>query len=147
MLTGFLRGLAAFAVAALAVAGGSALASGPPSAAPAVSPIGKWLAEDIRGGGVIDRLQTTLEIIADGKAVGSGGCNRISGSATIDGRAIAFGPMAATRKMCMPAVMNQEAKLLAALGEVKAWEADVARGKLILRDGAGAALVVFARID
>jgi len=40
------------------------------------SPVGSWLAEDIGGGGAIDRLQTTLEITADGKAFGSGGCNR-----------------------------------------------------------------------
>lgn len=147
MPTGCPRGFAAFAAAALAVAAGIAFASGPPSAAPSASPIGKWLAEDIRGGGVIDRLQTTLEITAEGKAFGSGGCNRITGTAKIDGRAIAFGPMAATRKMCPPAVMGQETKFLSALGEVKAWEADVPRGKLILRDAAGTALVVFARMD
>ena len=36
----------------------------------ATSPAGRWLAEDISGGGVIDNLQTVLEIAADGTVAG-----------------------------------------------------------------------------
>lgn len=78
----------------------------PPDAVGAGHPEGRWLAEDIRQGGVIDRLQTVLEIAADGRVSGTGGCNRISGKATISGDRIAFGPVASTFMACTPAVMN-----------------------------------------
>jgi heat shock protein HslJ len=63
-----------------------------------ISPVGRWLAEDIRSGGVIDRLQTVLEIAADGTVSGSGGCNAMRGKATISGETIVFGPIAVTNK-------------------------------------------------
>lgn len=85
------------------------------------SPIGRWLAEDIRGGGVIDNLQTVLEIAEDGKVSGSGGCNRMSAVATVSGEDITFGPIAATRMACAPASMNQETKFFAALAEARTW--------------------------
>jgi putative lipoprotein len=111
-----------------------------------VPPEGKWLAEDIRGGGVIDNLQTTLELTAEGRAVGSGGCNRFTGSYTIDGAALSFGPVASTRMACPPAVMDQEGKFFAALGDARGWRVDDATGKLILLDAGGAALVTLAEL-
>lgn len=71
---------------------------------------GRWLVEDIRRGGVIDRVQTILEINANGSISGAGGCNRFTGRASIAGRRITFGPIASTRMACTPAVMNQEGK-------------------------------------
>jgi len=68
-----------------------------PDATAAAGPIGRWLAEDIRGGGVIDRVQMVLEIAADGAISGSGGCNAMRGTAIIAGDAIAFGAIASTR--------------------------------------------------
>ncbi len=109
-------------------------------------PAGRWLAEDIRGGGVIDRLQTTLEIGADGTITGSGGCNRMSGKATISGENIKFAPLASTNMACSPAIMDQEGKFFAALMEVRAWRIDPARRKLALLDGAGKTLIVFAQM-
>ncbi|OHV83817.1 YbaY family lipoprotein [Rhizobium sp. LCM 4573] len=114
-------------------------------AAPA-SPAGRWLAEDIRGRGVIDNLQTVLEIAEDGKVSGSGGCNRMSGMATIAGDDIAFGPIASTKMACAPAVMDQETKFFAALSDVRTWRADPSRGKLTLLDKGGDVLVVFSRM-
>lgn len=70
------------------------------------TPAGRWLAEDIRGGGVIDRLQTVLQIGADGAVSGSGGCNSMTGTATISGDSITFSPIASTRMACTPAAMN-----------------------------------------
>jgi putative lipoprotein len=64
---------------------------------------GRWLAEEIQGGRVVDRLQTVLEIAADGGVAGSGGCNRFAGRATISGDGIVFGRMAATTMGCAPA--------------------------------------------
>lgn len=111
------------------------------------SPSGKWLAEDIDGGGVIDRLQTTLEIRDDGIVTGMGGCNRYAGSAKFDGAAIKFLPMASTRMACTPAVMKQESKFHATLEKVRAWRVDEARRKLILLDGQGFEMMRLSRMD
>ncbi len=112
---------------------------------PAATPQGRWLAEDIAGKGVLDRIETVLELAADGAVTGSGGCNRISGNATVEGADIRFGPLAATRRACIPAVGEQETRFLAALAGARQWQLDVPRGKLTLLDGRGQALMVLAR--
>lgn len=106
---------------------------------------GSWLAEDINGGGVIDRSQITLQFSADGKVTGTGGCNRYMGQATVKGDAITFGPMAATRMACTPAVMDQENKFHAALETVRSWR--IAQGELFLRDGDGNVVLRFTTMD
>jgi putative lipoprotein len=108
--------------------------------------VGRWLAEDIRGGGVIDRLQSVLELAADGKVSGSGGCNRMSGTATIAGSRIAFGAIASTRMACAPAAMDQESKFFAALRAARSWRVDQRRGKLFLLDMRGRTLMRLARM-
>ena len=107
---------------------------------------GRWLAEDIGGGGVIDNLQTVLEIAPDGQVSGSGGCNRIGGRATIRGQSVSFGHLAGTTMACAPAILNQEAKFLETLRTVHRWRVDAARGKLILLDRRGRQVMVLARM-
>ncbi|ACB94895.1 META domain-containing protein [Beijerinckia indica] len=109
--------------------------------------IGRWLAEDILGGGVIDRLQSVLEIAADGTVSGSGGCNRMRGHATIDGEKLSFGPLITTRMACSPAVMDQEGKFLASLEKVRSFRIDNAQRKLILFDDAGNRILVLAALS
>lgn len=111
-----------------------------------LTPVGRWLAEDIRGGGVIDRLQTVLEIAADGTVSGTGGCNRMAGKATISNDKLAFSPLASTNMACTPAAMAQEQKFLAALGEVRSWRVDPAQKKLTLLGADGGLLVVFTQM-
>ncbi len=113
---------------------------------PAAQWQGRWLAEDIRGGGVVDRIQTYVEVAADGAVSGSGGCNRIFGQAKIGADKIAFGAMGATQMACPPAVMNQERKFLDALAAARGWRVDEARRKFVLLDADGKPLVVFARM-
>lgn len=115
-----------------------------PGTARVTSPVGRWLLEDIRQTGVIDRLQTVLEIGADGRVGGSGGCNRMSGSARIAGPRISFGPVAATQMACTPAAMNQEQRFFTGLRAVRRWRTDPARGKLVLLDARGRPLMTFA---
>lgn len=122
----------------------SAPETGPASAG--AGPAGRWLAEDIMGGGVIDRLQTVLELGADGTVSGTGGCNRMNGRATISGSSIAFGNIASTMMACTPAAMTQERRFFDALGKAKAWQADPTRRKLRLSDASGNTLVVFTRM-
>jgi putative lipoprotein len=101
------------------------------------SPVGHWLAEDIRGGGVIDNLQSVLEISGNGAVSGSGGCNRLHGQATISGASLSFGAIASTRMACPPAVMDQESKFLSALEAVRSFRVDSQQRKLFLLDAAG----------
>jgi putative lipoprotein len=105
---------------------------------------GAWLAEDIDGGGVIDYLQTTLEIGADGKVSGNGGCNRFSGSATIEGDKITFGDLASTMMACAEAAMDQEMKLHAALAAARSYRIDAAQRKLFLDDATGKVVARFS---
>jgi putative lipoprotein len=112
----------------------------------ATSPAGRWLAEDINGGGVIDNLQTVLEIAADGTVTGTGGCNALTGKAVISADQIAFGAIASTRRACPPAVMAQEQKFFAALATARRWSIQVRTRKLILRDAADKPVVVFAQM-
>ncbi|MDQ8727273.1 META domain-containing protein [Bradyrhizobium sp. LHD-71] len=110
----------------------------------ATTPVGRWIAEDIRGRGVIDRVQSTIAISSDGSVAGRGGCNRLSGKAVIAGDSIRFGPVASTKMACAPAVMRQEQTFLLALTDVRSWRTEPARGKLILLDAAGRPIVVLA---
>ncbi len=121
---------------------GAAAMEGPSAAGPA----GKWLAEDIRGGGVIDRLQTVLEIAVDGAVTGTGGCNRMTGRATVSGEKIIFGSMASTRMACPPAVMDQERKFFDALRDARTWRRDPTRRKLTLLDAEGRPVIVLAQM-
>ena len=116
---------------------------GPPEAS---GPAGKWLCESIRGHGVIDDLQSTIEIAADGGVTGSGGCNRISGRAEIQSERITFGPMISTKMACPPAIMDQESKFLSALGDVQRFKVDAQKDKLILFGATGRPLLVLARM-
>lgn len=106
--------------------------------------VGAWLAEDIAGGGVIDNLQTTLEIAADGKVSGNGGCNRFSGSASIDGDKISFGDLASTMMACTEAAMDQEMKFHAALAAAHTFRIDAEQRKLFLSDAAGTVVAQFS---
>lgn len=110
------------------------------------APAGRWQVEDIRGGGVIDRARTVLEIDPGGRVSGSGGCNRLSARALVSGQNISFALVATTRMACPAAVMGQEQRFLAALAEVRAWHADPATHKLFLTAADGTPLLELAAL-
>jgi heat shock protein HslJ len=60
----------------------------------------------------------TATFADDGTVSGSSGCNTFSGSYTVDGDSMSFGPLAATQMACAEDVMTQEAGVLGALGRV-----------------------------
>lgn len=105
---------------------------------------GAWLAEDLGGGGVIDNLQTTLELGVDGTVSGNGGCNRFGGSARIEGDSISFGDLMSTEMACPEAVMDQEMKLHAALAAARSFRIDTEQRKLFLSDEAGKVVAQFS---
>ena len=85
-----------------------------------------------------------LEIQADGKVFGSGGCNRYRDHAEITGQSIKFGQLAGTMIACPAAVMQQEQKFYKALEDVTGWQLEPKTDKLLLTDADGKALVRFA---
>lgn len=114
------------------------------AAAPGAGPVGPlWLAEDIGGRGVVDRLQTTLTLDAAGRAFGSGGCNRFTGGYVLEGATLRFQEMATTQMACVPAAMDQERRFHEALAGVRGWRME--NGLLHLTDEAGATILRLSR--
>lgn len=95
-------------------------------AAPAVAMLlgTGWRLENLAGTGVLDGVEATLEFPSEGRANGNGSCNRFNGVVTIEGDAIQFGGIAATRKACPDAVMRQEDAYFAALRGALRFETD-----------------------
>ncbi len=60
----------------------------------------------------------TATFADDGTVSGSSGCNTFSGSYTVDGDTMSFGPLASTQMACAEEVMTQEAAVLGALDRV-----------------------------
>jgi heat shock protein HslJ len=83
-----------------------------------------WLLEDLAGFGVLDRVQATLSFGSAGAVSGNGSCNRFVGKVAVQGDAITFGTLAATRMACPEAVMNQESGYFAALGNALRYQTD-----------------------
>ncbi|MDG2224024.1 MAG: META domain-containing protein, partial [Rubripirellula sp.] len=95
-----------------------------------------WLVEDINGGGVVDRAQTTIAFSKDGGVSGSTSVNRFRGTATVDGNKISVGPLATTRRAGPPALMDQESTFVKAIETVTSFQIE-ATGLLVLRNEKG----------
>jgi putative lipoprotein len=106
---------------------------------------GRWRAETIRNRGVPPGFEAVLEIAADGKVSGSGGCNRISGTVTVEGAHMSFGPIVSTKMAC-PAFSDHESNFLAALADTRLWRFDETRDKLILVDDRGVTVLRLVRL-
>jgi heat shock protein HslJ/uncharacterized membrane protein len=94
--------------------------------APAALPLQgtAWRLEDLAGARVLGGAPATLEFSGEGRASGSGSCNRFNGVVTVENGAIRFGGLAATRKACPEAVMRQEESYFAALRDAERYELD-----------------------
>jgi putative lipoprotein len=95
----------------------------------------RWTAEDIDGRGVIDEARSTIEFQGSEKIAGETGCNRYFASITVVGDSISVGAIAATRRACPPALMNQEQHFTRALADVRRYTLDGPH--LLLFDAAG----------
>jgi heat shock protein HslJ len=71
---------------------------------------------------LIDRSHLTITLGEDGRAYGSAGCNHWFASYRRAGDALRFEQPGATRKLCAPALMEQEQRFLEALGQVQRWD-------------------------
>jgi heat shock protein HslJ len=100
-----------------------------------------WRAESVKGSAVTGAAP--MLSIAGGRLTGSGGCNRIMGSADLSGDRISFGRIASTRMACPPPAMAQEQNFFAALAATRAFR--MQGGRLILVDQTGAETVRFVQ--
>jgi len=85
-----------------------------------------------------DDVEMTIAFEA-GRASGSGGCNRFTGSYEQDGESISLGRLASTRMACEEEVMSAEQAYHSALESVSSWSAT--GGVLVLTDSSGQALL------
>lgn len=79
-----------------------------------------------------------------GRVGGSGGCNRLMGTFTLNGPSLSFGRMATTRMAC-PEGMEQESAFLQALEKVTGWQ--VHGDELKLLDTHGGTVAQFVAVD
>ena len=79
-----------------------------------------WRAEDIGGGGIIDRSRATLTFGADGRIGGIASCNHYSGSYALERGTLSYtSALITTQKACAPSLMDQERRFLAILGAAR----------------------------
>ena len=71
---------------------------------------------------LIDRSHLTLTLGEDGRAYGNAGCNHWFAPYTLEGHRLSFGKIGSTRKLCAPALMEQETRFLQALEKVERWD-------------------------
>jgi len=82
-----------------------------------------WMLADLAGTPVIANSKASLAFPEAGRVAGNGSCNRFTGSVTISGDTLKFGPLASTRMACMDGgVSTQEDAYLKALGAATRYE-------------------------
>lgn len=104
-----------------------------------------WQLTSLRG---VDQTGSTafLQFGTDGRATGSGGCNRIGGSFATDGSTLSFGgDFVSTMMACEESIMKTEQELLAALPQVASYA--ITGGRLVLSDAAGTEVAAFTVLD
>jgi heat shock protein HslJ len=107
-----------------------------------------WKLVQLHGQTIADAAERQREAhlvlhTAQQRLAGSGGCNRLAGSYTLDGPLLSFGRTAATRMACAQG-MAQEQALLDALAATARWRIDAQR--LDLLDAQGASLARFEAV-
>jgi heat shock protein HslJ len=83
-----------------------------------------WVISTIGGRALLETPVAGLTFQPGGRVNGSTGCNSFMGTASIDGAALAFGPLATTKRGCEPPLMDQEQLVLDALAGVSGWAVD-----------------------
>jgi heat shock protein HslJ len=87
--------------------------------------------------------QPAISIVftAEGRAHGSGGCNRFTGGYNVSGNALRFGQVGSTMMACPPPAMELEHRFHAALVETRGWR--IEDRALLLTSEAGVTLLRF----
>ena len=96
---------------------------------------GTWLVDSIQGKAIIAKSKAQLVFTDKNMLTGSASCNNISTSYSSQNNTLKIAPIAVTRKMCVPSLMDQEAVLLKALSKVKRFQLN--NGELSMLDQQG----------
>ena len=94
---------------------------------------------DVAAADTAREAHLTLEA-GSNRVVGSGGCNRLSGSYSLNGHSLSFSGVASTKMMCVGG-MDVETAFLPVLGRVARWRIDGQR--LELSDSSGTVVARF----
>lgn len=129
-------------VALSAGCAGTPAADGPPELGGS-----SWVAEDIEGRGVMDRLQSTISFDNSLRVSGNAGCNRYFGTYTLSGPELEFGQMGSTMMACPEAVMNQERRFLRAIEQTRVVRLDPETDLLYFSDADGRDVLRFSRLE
>ncbi|PZO02838.1 MAG: heat-shock protein [Hyphomicrobiales bacterium] len=99
-------------------------------------PLGaSWSAVSLNGKPIADR-RATLQVDANLRGTGFGGCNTFSASAyPMRQQSFAVGPLALTKRSCDKGLSDFERSFLTALRAAQKW--DLVDGKLVIKGGAG----------
>lgn len=92
---------------------------------------------------LIDRSYLSLTLNREGRVLGHAGCNSWFGHYQLNGNQLQIERIAATRKLCAPALMEQENRYLAALPNTVRWDFSDT-GQLQLWPASGAAIRLWA---
>ena len=95
--------------------------------------------------GEVGKNSRFIQFRSEGKVGGFTGCNRFTGSYSQDGDALSIGPLATTRRACVPEVMKREQQFLAMLGMVR--HAEGTQLKLTLKGADADVLAELVRTD
>ena len=106
----------------------------------------RWLAEDIDGQGVLDKVQSTITFDRPERMVGHGGCNRFFGTMSKTGDDIQIGPLGGTRMACENEIMSQERRFLQALEQARRLRHEEKKKMLYMADANGANILTFRRL-
>lgn len=74
-----------------------------------------WVLTDLNGAGVVEGTRVTLDFAEQGRATGTGSCNRYFSTVEVSGSSIRFGAVGSTRMACATSVSLQEVKYFEAL--------------------------------
>jgi putative lipoprotein len=104
-----------------------------------------WKLVELNGAAVQPGEGKELHMILRGEdqVAGYAGCNQFTGSVTVTGDGLAFGPMASTRRMCAD-VMAQEDAFLQALESAHRFE--ITGEDLAVENGAGEVVMRFVAV-
>jgi heat shock protein HslJ/membrane-bound inhibitor of C-type lysozyme len=101
---------------------------------------GTWRVEHLAPAGLPDGAEVTIAVGRDGRIAGRSGCNRYVGGLLVSEAGLRVGPLAVTRMACVPALMEAESRVLAALAAVEGFEI-APDGALRLISGDGVLMV------
>ncbi|SHM96695.1 heat shock protein HslJ [Pseudomonas asturiensis] len=101
---------------------GSALLAGCATQTPTIQQDRSYVMEWIGERPLIDNSRLTMTLGADGRAYGNAGCNHWFAPYSLRDGTISFGALGKTRKMCAPALMEQEQRFLKSMSTVQRWD-------------------------